>query len=325
MNQEAQEQEFLVFSMKDVNDLDPKLVNQLRHIKTTIAIKNHKIQPAPARPLNIVGYRHASHGGFHSSLEEFEYSFGDSKEAISLADASPLLRTINDLQDALTRAQIALVATPTITTAMKAAVIGDYKVQVDEICSACDLNGADPDCEACSGTVHYTRSEPVPWTMCKDIFLKMTEISRAEQIPSQATPAPGTGYIPVHKVLRLLDLFQSGKLTPNTPDGWKSALQLDAFNIHADTTQAGAPCDQGIGMVGDTIVINRITPDKSVLYAIGHKGKITDVFDDAILVNFNGWLGQPVEGDGEWMVGLDTYTVTAKGAVINNEVVLEAL
>ncbi len=68
-----------------------------------------------------------------------------------------------------------------VTSKMKAAVHGEYFVDVTVLCSECLGIDEDPDCEICKGDGNYAQQVMVPWTMCKDIYKSM--LSAAEVKP----------------------------------------------------------------------------------------------------------------------------------------------
>jgi hypothetical protein len=52
----------------------------------------------------------------------------------------------------------------------KAALIGEFNIPFPVVCSACAYDGAQHDCEVCGGTIEYTQTVNVPWTVIKEIY-----------------------------------------------------------------------------------------------------------------------------------------------------------
>lgn len=67
-----------------------------------------------------------------------------------------------------------------ITNEMKAKFRGEFSFDVEMVCSACNYDEPQEDCEVCAGEVTYTESMVVPWTTCKEIYTAMAQESSKE-------------------------------------------------------------------------------------------------------------------------------------------------
>jgi len=52
----------------------------------------------------------------------------------------------------------------------KAAMTGEFKIDVPMVCSACNFHEAQVDCEVCGGEVNYMQSVTIPWDSIKNIY-----------------------------------------------------------------------------------------------------------------------------------------------------------
>lgn len=62
-----------------------------------------------------------------------------------------------------------------ITTAMKAACIGEHKLIVQEYCPYCTEDEIDHDCHVCDGTYQYEVAYVIPWHLQKQIYKDMVK------------------------------------------------------------------------------------------------------------------------------------------------------
>lgn len=69
---------------------------------------------------------------------------------------------------------------PLVTANMKAACIGELKIQRELTCPECDVDDPDPDCEICHGERDYTESEPLDWNLMKEAYKMMAKAAIAE-------------------------------------------------------------------------------------------------------------------------------------------------
>ena len=51
----------------------------------------------------------------------------------------------------------------------KSAFRGEFSIEVENSCSACDYDEPQDDCEVCFGEVTYTQRHSVPWDTIKEI------------------------------------------------------------------------------------------------------------------------------------------------------------
>jgi len=64
---------------------------------------------------------------------------------------------------------------------LKAIMMGEFSVDIEHTCSACDYHEVQEDCEVCNGEVTYTERHPIPWTTIKDIRVML--IAAGEDSP----------------------------------------------------------------------------------------------------------------------------------------------
>lgn len=60
-----------------------------------------------------------------------------------------------------------------VTSDMKAACIGEYRVTVTHSCSACAFHGSQDECEVCAGDIEFERNHDIPWDTVKRIYKDM--------------------------------------------------------------------------------------------------------------------------------------------------------
>ncbi len=62
----------------------------------------------------------------------------------------------------------------------KAALIGEFRFEIELTCHACSFHGEQEHCEVCGGNVQYMQPVTVPWTTIKEIYRAMLSASPAE-------------------------------------------------------------------------------------------------------------------------------------------------
>jgi hypothetical protein len=69
---------------------------------------------------------------------------------------------------------------PLVTSAMKAACIGEFTFPMHRVCTEC-LEIADEECDVCGGEIDYIDQITVPWDTCKAIYKAMAMEAAKEQ------------------------------------------------------------------------------------------------------------------------------------------------
>lgn len=70
---------------------------------------------------------------------------------------------------------VMLPSTLTAENGAKAALMGEFYEEVEMMCSACNYDIPQEDCEVCGGEVTWTQRAPVSWTTIKGIYAKAVE------------------------------------------------------------------------------------------------------------------------------------------------------
>jgi len=87
---------------------------------------------------------------------------------------------------------------PMVTSAMKAACIGEFSVDTTIDCPDCrDLDTCDG-CGTCKGTGLIVQDIDIPWDTIKDIYKMMAAAAAAEITPGVTPPLLVYGYEPAH-------------------------------------------------------------------------------------------------------------------------------
>ena len=54
---------------------------------------------------------------------------------------------------------------------LKGPMRGEYSMEVEHSCSACNFDGPDEECEVCGGEINYTEDVTIDWTTQKEIII----------------------------------------------------------------------------------------------------------------------------------------------------------
>lgn len=68
---------------------------------------------------------------------------------------------------------------PLVTSAMKAACIGEFTFTRQNSCTEC-YECADENCDICGGEIDYIETIAVPWDTCKEIYKAMATSAEQE-------------------------------------------------------------------------------------------------------------------------------------------------
>jgi len=66
----------------------------------------------------------------------------------------------------------------------KAELSGEFKIDVEHTCTACEWDGAQDDCEVCAGKVQYMQTVIVPWDTIKEIYKASVKFLGKENEPN---------------------------------------------------------------------------------------------------------------------------------------------
>lgn len=83
--------------------------------------------------------------------------------------------------------------TATAENGAKAALLGEFSIANETICTGCYYGEADDDCEVCGGETHYTEHVTVPWDTIKEIYAEAVLVLAAPQ-PAGAAGEYGDAY-----------------------------------------------------------------------------------------------------------------------------------
>jgi len=90
---------------------------------------------------------------------------------------------------------------PLVTSAMKAACIGEFSVEREAACPSCYFEGEVPEqgCTICGGTLTYTEKIDVPWDTMKDIYKMMANVAASGITAPVQPPVFTVGFDPPMK------------------------------------------------------------------------------------------------------------------------------
>lgn len=102
-------------------------------------------------------------------LEKQPIEIIESEDISSRLPSDRICRLMDDYQRQA--GLVSLVEQEDFLSKLKGPMRGEYSMEVEHSCSACNFDGPDEECEVCGGEINYTDEVAIDWTTQKEIIV----------------------------------------------------------------------------------------------------------------------------------------------------------